>query len=86
MAIELIQVRVGPCIGRPTYREITPLGTPEALFTEFSETWKRLRGADGQKILANIRALSKKVKGSRRDGTAYRAIMSLGSWEESTEG
>ena len=82
VAIELIQVRTGPVVGRPTYRGITPVDSPEALMAEFTETWKRLRGTEGLQMLMNIRALNKAVKESRRDGMSYKALLSLGSWEE----
>ena len=82
VAIELIQVRTGPAVGRPTFRGITPVDSPDALMAEFTETWKRLRGTDGVQMLMNIRALNKAIKESRRNGMSYKALLSLGNWEE----
>ena len=81
-AIELIQVRTGPGVGRPTYRGITPVDSPEALMAEFAETWKRLRGAEGLQMTMNMRALNKTVRKSKEDGKSYEAMMSLGRWDE----
>ena len=82
VAIELIQVRTGPAVGRPTFRGITPVDSPDALMAEFTETWKRLRDTDGVQMLMNIRALNKAIKESRRNGMSYKALLSLGNWEE----
>ena len=85
VAIELIQVRTGPGVGRPTYRGIIPVDSPEALMAEFAETWKRLRGAEGLQMTMKIRALNKAVRQSWEDGKSHEAMMSLGRWDESPE-
>jgi len=85
VAIELIQVRTGPGVGRPTYRGITPMDSPGALMAEFAGTWERLRGTEGLQMTMKIRALSKAVRESRKDGKSHEAMMSLGMWDESTD-
>ena len=77
-----MQVRTGPSVGRPSYCGITPVDSPEALMAEFTETWKRLRGAEGLQMTMNIRALSEAMRESRKDGKSYEAMMSLGKWDE----
>ena len=82
VAIELVQVRTGPGVGRPTYRGITPVDSPEALMAEFVETWKRLRGPEGLQMTVNIKALNEAMRDSRKDGKSHEAMMSLGKWDE----
>ena len=77
VAFELIQVRNGPSIGKPTYRGITPLGTPEALSAELADTWVRMRGVEGSEMRRKMVGLRQTVTQSWREGESRRAMLSL---------
>lgn len=87
MGIELIQVRTGPSIGKPTYRGVQHLGgTREAIQSELREVIARMRNDDdddddsGRAIRARVEAMQKKFLESSESGRALQAMMRFAEW------
>ncbi|KAE9408698.1 hypothetical protein BT96DRAFT_1013318 [Gymnopus androsaceus JB14] len=74
LAYELIQVRNGENIGRPTHRGPVVHGTREAVEKEMSDVWKIMRGEDGAQMRQRVIAFSKAMKEDHRNGIARKAM------------
>ncbi|KAF9527938.1 hypothetical protein CPB83DRAFT_855468 [Crepidotus variabilis] len=80
VAFELIQVRTGPSVSRPTYRGPTPLGTHEAILEEMADVWARLRGSEGRQMRDRMELLHEKLKLSWSSGEANADMIKLSQW------
>jgi hypothetical protein len=74
VAFELIQVRTGPSVGKPTYRGPTVLGWTEAIENEMREVWAAMRGEEGKAVRRRMEALHDLLRRSREDGLAKKGI------------
>ena len=75
VAFELIQVRTGPSIGKPTYRGVTVLGSTEAIENEMREVWAAMRGEEGKAVRRRMEALHDLLRKSKKDGLAKKGMM-----------
>jgi hypothetical protein len=74
VAFELIQVRTGPSIGKPTYRGVTVLGTTEAIENELREVWAAMRGEEGKAVRQRMEALHDLLRKSKENGLAKKGM------------
>ncbi|KAH7876746.1 uncharacterized protein C8R40DRAFT_115066 [Lentinula edodes] len=74
LAYELVQVRNGESIGRPTHRGSIVEGTQEAIEEEMREIWKLMRGKDGAEMRQRVIAFSKAMKIDHWQGAARKAM------------
>lgn len=68
IAFELLQIRTGPSVGRPTYRGPIVEGTPEAIVAEFNEVFSQLEEHAGKEKRANIVRLREEMGKHREEG------------------
>ena len=77
VGFELIQVRNGASVGRPTARGITPTGTLEALNRELADTWAKMRGKEGDIVRKNMENVGEVLRASWREGESRKAMRGL---------
>ena len=74
VGFELIQVRNGLALGKPTARGITPTGKLEDLEAELAETWVKTRGDEGEAVRVRMVGVGEVVKESWKNGESRKAM------------
>ncbi|KAF5378020.1 hypothetical protein D9757_009861 [Collybiopsis confluens] len=74
LAFELIQVRNGESAGKPTHRGPIVQGTQEAVESEMTDIWNRMRGEEGQKMRERVIDFSKAMRADYKNGKARQAM------------
>ena len=70
LSFELIQVRTGPGVNKPTYRGIQHENSLEAVKREMAETWKHMRGPEGDAMRERVEKMGERFEQSWRSGLA----------------
>ncbi|KIK53865.1 glycosyltransferase family 1 protein [Collybiopsis luxurians FD-317 M1] len=74
LAFELVQVRNGESIGKPTHRGPIVEGTQEAVEAEMTDVWAKMRGEEGQKMRERVVKFGNAMKEDYKDGKARQAM------------
>lgn len=78
LAFELVQVRTGPCVGKPTHRGVDVVGTPEAIVAEMRSTFARMFSPEGETVRVKVEWTSRALREDRREGVAFIEMDRLG--------
>ncbi len=74
VAIELMQVRTGESVDRPTIRGVVPVDQKEVRRKGMSEVWERIRGKEGRHIRERVGEVKEIVVNNWRTGGMRKAM------------